>query len=174
MKLLVANGVHATPMSAIAKAANTGMGTIYNYFSNKEILINAIYVHIKQQQEAKLVISASKKTIKSKFEQYYTLVLVSYLDHPDYFRFMDQLQGSPIITKESRDEGYRTINPILEVLKQGQKEKIIKNIELDELLQFLGGSILSYLRWIIDEKDGKMKKASFKNQLSLTWDAIKK
>jgi len=107
-------------------------------------------------------------------QQYYTLVLVSYLDHPDYFRFMDQLQGSPIITKESRDEGYRTINPILEVLKQGQKEKIIKNIELDELLQFLGGSILSYLRWIIDEKDGKMKKASFKNQLSLTWDAIKK
>jgi AcrR family transcriptional regulator len=35
MKLLTERGVQATPMSAIAKAANTGMGTIYNYFATK-------------------------------------------------------------------------------------------------------------------------------------------
>jgi len=35
-------------MSAIAKAANTGMGTIYNYFTTKEELINSIYLYIKR------------------------------------------------------------------------------------------------------------------------------
>jgi AcrR family transcriptional regulator len=38
MKLLVDRGIQATPMSAIAKAAGTGMGTIYNYFATKEDL----------------------------------------------------------------------------------------------------------------------------------------
>jgi TetR/AcrR family transcriptional regulator, repressor of fatR-cypB operon len=46
MKLLIANGVQATPMSAIAREANTGMGTIYNYYATKEELINAIYIFI--------------------------------------------------------------------------------------------------------------------------------
>ena len=42
LSLLTQKGVHNTPMSAIAKSAGTGMGTIYNYFPNKELLINEI------------------------------------------------------------------------------------------------------------------------------------
>ena len=47
MTLLIENGVQGTPMSAIAKEANTGMGTIYNYFPTKEDLINSTYIYIK-------------------------------------------------------------------------------------------------------------------------------
>ena len=41
LELLVEKGVHNTPMSEIAKAAGTGMGTIYNHFSCKEEIIIA-------------------------------------------------------------------------------------------------------------------------------------
>ena len=50
LKLLAVNGLHATPMSAIAKEAGTGMGTIYNYFPNKEVLINSLYVSVKEAE----------------------------------------------------------------------------------------------------------------------------
>ncbi|WP_316927874.1 TetR/AcrR family transcriptional regulator [Croceivirga radicis] len=54
LELLVEKGVHNTPMSAIGKAAKTGMGTIYNYFPNKEALINEIYTDIKKKKNYSL------------------------------------------------------------------------------------------------------------------------
>ncbi|MEM1135659.1 MAG: helix-turn-helix domain-containing protein, partial [Bacteroidota bacterium] len=79
IKLLVENGLHATPMSALAKAANTGMSTIYNYFSTKEILINTIYVVIKHKEEALLSTSVSMRPVKTQFEHYYALGIEFYL-----------------------------------------------------------------------------------------------
>lgn len=171
LALLVKNGVHATPMSAIANAANTGMGTIYNYFSNKEKLINAIYVDIKQHEERVLSLLVSDKPIKLQFEDYYLSVIDFYIQNPLYFQFMEQLQASPMITEESKEEGYRAIEPVINMLKQGQQERIIKDLDIEELLQFLGGTVLSYLRRYFNQtKPGKEK--SIRNQLRMTWDGI--
>ena len=49
LQLLTEKGVHNTPMSAIAKSSGTGMGTIYNYFPNKDALFNDIYSRIKNE-----------------------------------------------------------------------------------------------------------------------------
>lgn len=171
LKLLVVNGIHATPMSAIAKAANTGMGTIYNYFANKELLINAIYIDIKKKEEAILSMPASNKTIKTQFEHYYLSIVTFYFKHPNYSQFMEQLSSSPIISEESKKEGYKSIEAVMQILKDGRKEGIIKDIDMEELLQFLGGTIFAHLRWL--NRKGA-KKVSINNQLHLVWDAIKK
>ncbi|PKB42540.1 TetR family transcriptional regulator [Cellulophaga sp. RHA19] len=171
LELLVENGIHATPMSAIAKKANTGMGTIYNYFENKEALINAIYVAIKEEEKQVLDTVFNKDLpVKIQFEMYYGIVLDFFTKNRLYFGFMDQLQASPIITAESKNVGYNAIEGAISLLLKGKKEHIIKNIENDELLQFIGGSILSYLRWInLPNNNNK----SLKNQIDLVWDAIK-
>lgn len=43
---MVKQGVHATPMSQIAKEAGVAVGTIYHYFNNKEEIIEEIYTII--------------------------------------------------------------------------------------------------------------------------------
>ncbi|MDW7694807.1 TetR/AcrR family transcriptional regulator [Flammeovirgaceae bacterium SG7u.111] len=171
LELLVENGIHATPMSAIAKSANTGMGTIYNYFPNKEILINAIYVIIKQKEESILLNAPKEGSIKAQFEQYYRIVTDFYLDNPLYFKFIQQLQSSPIITKESKKEGYKAVESVIQLLKDGQEAGLVKEIKIEELLQFLGGAIISYLRWVTTYE---INNSSINNQLRLVWDAIKK
>ncbi len=173
LKLLIQNGVHATPMSAIAKAANTGMGTIYNHFATKEILINAIYLDIKEQLETLMREPSHQPTIQAQFEHYYRLVTSFYLEQPDYFKFMDQLQSSPIISEETRAEGYKTMHPVISILKKGQQEGIIKDMEIDVLLQFVGGTVLAHLAWLINGDSAKTKKSSLNDQLRLVWDAIK-
>jgi len=171
LELLVVNGIHATPMSAIAKAANTGMGTIYNYFPTKEILINAIYIDIKQKEKALLLSPISKETIKEEFEHYYIVVINFFLKNPVYFQFLEQLNSSPIISEESKREGYKAIEPVITLLKKGQKEGVIKDIDIEELLQFLGGAIFSNLRWLFHTTN--LKTISTSNQLKLVWDALK-
>ncbi len=171
LELLVEKGIHNTPMSAIAKAASTGMGTIYNYFPNKEILINEIYLRIKEDEKSAFVAFDTSMPIKTQFENYSTSIINFFINNPSYFKFMEQLQASPIITQESRAEGNKSIEPVALLLKQGQQERIIKNIAIDEILMFIGGAVLSYLRWYFSQS--KTSATSLKNQTQMVWDAIK-
>ncbi|MBQ4912859.1 TetR/AcrR family transcriptional regulator [Maribacter sp. MMG018] len=170
LQLLVNNGVHNTPMSAIAKEAGTGMGTIYNYFKNKDELINELYLYIKEKEKTVFVPFDENEPVKTQFEQYYTNFLDFFIQNPTYYGLIVQLQASPIITKKSKEEGNKSAQPFIELLLHGQKNRIIKNIPADELIIFIGGAVLSYLRWYFDQNE---KRISISNQLQLVWDAIK-
>ncbi|WP_290790768.1 TetR/AcrR family transcriptional regulator [Flavihumibacter sp. UBA7668] len=173
MKLLTEKGVQATPMSAIAKAANTGMGTIYNYFPTKEALINAIYLHIKGSEFHLLGTAPDEsKSLKSRFFQFYAVFVDFYLKYPYSFAFMDQFHSSPIITEETREMGKANFLPVINLLMQGQKDGIIKEMELESLLQFLSGTITTYVRWLQSQPKNK-REDLMKLQLRMVWDAIK-
>ncbi|CAM1344317.1 Transcriptional regulator [Tenacibaculum amylolyticum] len=171
LELLVEKGVHNTPMSAIAKAAGTGMGTIYNYFPNKEILINEIYSSIKEKETSVFLEVATDKPIKTQFENYLTVLIQFFINSPMYFKFLQQLEASPIITKENKVKGGKSVGLVSDLLKNGQQDRIIKNISIDELLIFIGGVVSSYLKWYFTTTD--KTQASFKNQIQMVWDAIK-
>ncbi|WP_452229794.1 TetR/AcrR family transcriptional regulator [Lacinutrix sp. MEBiC02404] len=169
--LLTQKGVHNTPMSAIAKAAGTGMGTIYNYFPNKEILINTIYVSIKHEEKDLFLEFDANKSIQTQFETYCTAMIDFFIANPTYFKFMEQLQASPIITEDSRNEGGKSIIPVCNLLTKGQEDGHIKAINIDEILMFIGSSIIAYLRWYFNQK--AHNKTSLSNQMHMLWDAIK-
>lgn len=158
-------------MSEIAKAAGTGMGTIYNYFPNKEALINAIYLRIREREEALFLEVDTDKPIKSQFENYLTVLIEFFIEHPSYFQFMEHLHASPIITKENKAREGKSEEMVALLLKKGQKEKIIKNVGIDELMMFIGGTISAYLRWYFTKQ--KAKPSSLKNQIQMVWDGIK-
>lgn len=172
LKLLIQNGVHATPMSAIAKAAGTGMGTIYNYFAKKEELINAIYVHIKKQEEKVFSAIEPANPIKTQFEDYYRATLDFFISNEQFFRFMYQLHPSPIITAESRDVGRNAVKKVYYLLKKGQDERIIKLIDVNELIQFISGTLTAYLNWHFNNTTSRNGQR-IDNQLKMVWDAIK-
>ncbi|WP_158977442.1 TetR/AcrR family transcriptional regulator [Cellulophaga sp. L1A9] len=171
LKLLIEKGVHNTPVSAIAKEAGTGMGTIYNYFPDKDALINEIYVDIKNKEENTFLALSTEQPIKTQFEVYYTALIDFFIKNPSYFNFMEQLQASPIITIGSRNAGYKAVLPVTDLLQKGKEKRIIKPIETDELLQFIGGSVFSYLRWYF--KQANTNASTNSNQLQMVWDAIK-
>ena len=156
-------------MSAIAKEAGTGMGTIYNYFPNKEILINHIYQFIKLQEQEIFEPFQPDKEIKKQFFNYYSLAVNFFIENIQCFQFMEQLQASPIITEESRKLGEKATVEVLNLVKTGKEKNIIKPIETQELLQFIGGSLLSTIRW----NTQNTSKTYISNQIKLVWDAIK-
>ena len=172
MKLLTENGVQATPMSAIAKEAGTGMGTIYNYYATKEELINAIYLFIKEDEVKQIMRPFAEESIKKQFDHFYGAMIRYLLDNPLHFRFMDQFHNSPIILETSREEGAKSFSPILQLLLKGQEQGIVKGIGFEELLQFLNGGVMGFVRWI--HTSGKqLTQTLIDNQLRIAWDAIK-
>lgn len=171
LELLVEKGVHNTPMSQVAKAAGTGMGTIYNYFPNKEVLINEIYLEIKAEEEALFLNVDTSKPIKTQFINYMTVLLGFYKSNSSYFQFMEQLKASPIITEENKKKGGKTVDMVTVLLKQGQKEELIKQITIEEIVVFIGGALTSYLRWYFNQEEEVT--TSFTNQIQMVWDAIR-
>lgn len=174
LKLLVTNGIHATPVSLIAKEAGTGMGTIYNHFESKEVLINAIYVQIKEEEKTALdAVFEQESPVKVQFERYFHAVIRFFVDNPDHFLFMDQVQASPIITPESRERGFMAIEDVIALIQKGKTEQIIKDIPDEEILQFTGGAMLGYLRWINRAGNEHKLDKTLANQVRMVWDAIK-
>ncbi len=171
LELLVTKGVHNTPMSAIAKNAGTGMGTIYNYFPTKDELINELYVSIKEQENTAFPDFDETQPIKSQFEGYFKDIILFFIDNAQYFMFMEQIRASPIITEESKKKGLATVLPVYDLLNKGKELLIIKNIETDELIQFMGGAVVSYLRWYHSQE--RVPSNSIQNQVNMVWDGIK-
>ncbi len=171
LDLLAAKGVHDTPVSEIAKAAGTGMGTIYNYFANKEILINEIYLRIKEQEETLFLQVNKDQPIKTQFEHYLTVIIEFFIQHPTYFNFLQQLEASPIITQENKVKGKKSVEMVAVLLKNGQQHRIIKNFDIDQILVFIGGAISSYLKQHLNTS--KKQQTSLKNHIRMVWDGIK-
>ena len=171
LELLVEKGVHNTPMSAIAKAAGTGMGTIYNHFPNKDLLINEIYLQIKEKEESLFLEVNTEGPIKTQFENYMRVLIDFHINNPLYFNFLEHLQASPIITEENKAKGGASVEMVVNLLKHGQKQRIIKPIAKDELLMFIGGAISSYLRGNINRS--KKQTSSRTNTIQMVWDGIK-
>lgn len=173
MKLLVEKGIQATPMSAIAKAAGTGMGTIYNYFATKEDLINAIYLYVKQSEIALVMKSLDpESSLKAQFLSFYTAFIHFYLKYPESFAFIDQMQNSPVIQNSTKVEGRAAFMPVVELIQRGQKEGIVKQMELEAILFFLAGTVSTYVRWSISSNKQNHKK-QLEQHLRMVWDAIK-
>jgi TetR/AcrR family transcriptional regulator, repressor of fatR-cypB operon len=172
MKLLTDNGVQATPMSAIAKAADTGMGTIYNYFPTKEDLINEIYLYIKRESFKTLMLPVSEESIKKRFDHFYRSMILYYTKNPLQFRFMDQFQSSPILTARTRKEGTETAGMFISMIEKGQNDGIFKPIPFNELTHFLSGGVFGFIRWVMNEKI-TVTETLLDTQIRLAWDTVK-
>src|SRR5215213_8038804 len=46
LRLIARLGLHAAPMSAVAREAGVAAGTLYLYFPSKEAMINALYLDL--------------------------------------------------------------------------------------------------------------------------------
>ena len=172
MRLLTDNGVQATPMSAIAKAADTGMGTIYNYFPTKEDLINEIYLYIKREQFKILMLPSTEESIKKRFDHFYRSMILYFIKNPLQFRFMDQFQTSPILTEKTRKDGRETAAMFISMIEKGQDEGIFKPIPFNELAHFLTGGVFGFIRWVLSENT-PLTQDLLDNQIRLAWDTVK-
>ncbi len=170
LKLLVEKGVHNTPMSEIAKEAGTGMGTIYNYFPNKELLINSIYVDIKDQEEEVFNSVDTEQSTMIQFQMYMQVLIDFLIQNPRYFHFLGQMESSPLITEENLMKGRKTVDMVIVLLKKGQDAGVIKNMEVSQLIVFIGGAVRASASWHI--QNDKNKNEFVEQHISLIWDAI--
>lgn len=173
LKLIVQKGIESTPMSEIAKAADTGMGAIYNYFPNKETLINELYLHLKTKESA--IIACGYDTnlsVKQRFVHLWKKIINYFIDEPLDFMFLEQFYYSPSIDPVAKHNGSLYLKDLDQVYLDGQEQQIMKNGEVKEWIGFTSGSLVSLVK-LHHSNYITLNEETINNYIQAAWDAVK-
>ncbi|OIQ23192.1 TetR/AcrR family transcriptional regulator [Lacinutrix sp. MedPE-SW] len=173
LELVVEQGVHATPMSQVAKEAGVAVGTIYHYFKNKEQIIEEIYSMI--CQDFGIVLMANVPEDES-FEKQYRIMWLNlynyFLGNPLAFKFMEFVGVPPIITSEIRLKNVVHFVNIKNKFLTAILKKDIRDVHLRLVLQMTMGNVISATR-LKFKKELPMSSNQIDDAIKMSWDSIK-
>ena len=112
LRLIARLGLHATPMSAVAKQAGVAAGTLYLYFPSKEAMINALYLEVLEARDRSMAADAEGARRdgavgRAGLWAFWHGLARWHLDHPDASSFLLQCKSSAILTDETRESERR-------------------------------------------------------------------
>jgi len=106
LELVVKQGVHATPMSQLARESNVAIGTIYHHFENKEQIIEDIYKMIFQDLGTVILANIEKNDTdyEAIFETGWRNIYNYFITNPLAFKFSEWVGVPPIIGQDIVDQ----------------------------------------------------------------------
>lgn len=174
IELVNNSGFHATPMSKIAKIANVSPATIYLYFENKQDLVNQTYIEVKEKYTTYAFKGYSKTmSVEAGFELIWKQIADFKLKEIEKAIFLAQCDNTPMIDEESRNEGIKHLQPLLDLWVRGKKEGLIKQIS-DYLLYAYTINPLSFLMMSQQRGAFILDKLQLEDAYKAAWNSIKK
>jgi TetR/AcrR family transcriptional regulator, repressor of fatR-cypB operon len=173
IELVNNNGFHATPMSKIAKMANVSPATIYLYFENKQDLVNQTYIDVKAEYTNYAFADFDvNMPIEEGFEMIWKRIADFKLNECEHAMFLAQCDNTPMIDEESRQEGIKHLQPLLDLWERGKKEGVIKPLS-DYILYAYAINPLSFL--MMTQKRGAftLNKTHLEEAYQSAWSSIK-
>lgn len=143
LRLIARSGLHNTPMSAIAREAGVGAGTIYLYFPSKEALINALYLELLQDRLAAVPAPLDPDLAPREhlWRSWYSLARW-HLQHRDASNFIEQCEASSILTEETRAQREEMVAPGKESYANSIRKGQVRELPLHVFLALFSGPVL--------------------------------
>ncbi len=126
-QVIAAEGVSA-PTAKIAKLARVAEGTLFTYFSNKDELLNELYLQLKTQlrQTMATEVLQATKSFKATALHAWTHYVDWGVANPDKRKVLAQLGVSERITPQSRAAGMVGFTELNAFLSQAVGSKILR------------------------------------------------
>ena len=108
LRVIARLGLHAAPMSIVAREAGVAAGTLYLYFPSKEAMINALYLEVLADRDRSMAADAEGARKNGAIGRaglwaFWHGLARWHLEHPDASSFLLQCQASTIPTDETRE-----------------------------------------------------------------------
>ena len=174
LKLFVEFGFHDTPTSKIAKEAGIASGTLFYFFPTKDELVKALYIDIKSRLNEHISeIIKDEKSLQGILKIYYSATLHWAQKHKTEFRFMEQFNSSPYLKQIAEEETQKYIKPIIVILENGVKAKIIKLMDVELIFTLICGHTFSVNQYLVTKDFSKPEQDTvINNTFDLLWDMI--
>ncbi|NND11782.1 MAG: TetR/AcrR family transcriptional regulator [Flavobacteriaceae bacterium] len=172
MELVVEQGVHATPMSQLARESNVAIGTIYHHFNNKKEIIEEIYKMIFKDYGVVLMTNLPEDDFKKQFETIWMNLYNYFITNPLAFKFSEWVGVPPIIGDDVVEQMKPYYYNVRDFFLRGIKEKKLRNIHLRLIVQISYGNVISAVR-LKDKGELPMTEKQVQDAIDCSWDAVK-
>jgi len=166
-------GFVSSSVSKIAKKANVSPATIYIYYKNKDDLLVSTYVEIKKKMSLAILKNFNES---EPFRDILKKVWVNGFEfvkgNRALYQYSEQFSNSPYSDLVNNKELEKHFKPIINVLKNGIEQKVIKDVPFDVLASFIFYPIM-----ILSNpktcRTIKLNDEVIETSFTLAWDAIK-
>ena len=151
LSLFVEFGFHGTPTSKIAAKAGVANGTLFHYYSTKDELVLALYIHIKQQMTGAITAAAeNEESLPAKFRSIFINSLVWALYNRTAFQFIQQFHTSPFLSRISPEETQKQVQGHFALIAEGIRTGIIKPLPVELVYSLTMAHIFGLFQYIIN------------------------
>lgn len=166
-------GFHGTPMSLISQKAGVGVGTIYRYFENKEILINELFKEIKRKiMKAMLADYHEDMSFKERYKHLWKNLFYFYMQHPREFRFVEQHRYATFMSKLTREESFMIMSPVMMFFIEAKRAKAMKDLPLYTIIALAYGPITALAKLQLDHEQ-QLSSERIDQAASASWDSVR-
>ncbi len=176
LRLIQQTGLSGLKMSELAKEAGVATGTVYIYFADKPTLIQQLYAYLLRKSLSDLGEGINDTDpLRVKIQKITRNYLDDNLANPQYTAFFEQYYRSPyyVLTDAVEAEETTAMQPIIDLIIEGQQQTIIKEARPDLLLTLVCGMLdelakqAHFTKQPISESDWDLT-------FSVIWDGVKR
>lgn len=172
LRIIAKQGIHATPMSQIARESGVATGTIYHHFKSKEDILNALYLNLKEDF-GRLLANTMNEKLSYKEQYFFTCKALFnyYVDNPLKFVFAENVAKSPLISEEVKKKGKIFYQPVLDFLKDGINRGILGKANIDLISSIVFGNIISIVQLHVT-KELEITESILQDAIAISWRGL--
>jgi AcrR family transcriptional regulator len=173
LDLIIEEGLQSVTFAKIFKKANVGSGTVYNYFQNKEELVNELFKQISIHMSEFILEGYNPSlTLYERFKFFLQKMADFALNYPKELHFLENHFHSPYISEELRNESEAGISELYSIILEGQKQGIIREMNLMMCCQMVYGMVGSVIKGFLNNKY-QLNAIEIQQVIEASWKAIK-
>ena len=166
-------GFASSSVSKIAKEAKVSAATLYIYHKNKDDLLVSTYVAIKRDLSIAILADLDEtRPLRDILKKVWFNLFGYVAANQGYYRYIDQFANSPYIDLVNKETTEQYFIPLLQILRRGIEQKIIKDVDQNILSAFLW-SPATFLANSRVCQGFDVNEKNIDTAFTLAWDAIK-
>ncbi|MDX2283897.1 MAG: TetR/AcrR family transcriptional regulator [Bacteroidia bacterium] len=174
LRVVLQEGFAGLKMKDVAQAAGLATGTLYIYFKDKEALIDALYVHLKQAKTSQLMQAWQPgDPFPVMFRKLWFNFLDISLREPERMIFLEQFARSPYLSPATKALGDQMLKPVEDLLAWGIGQHFVADVPPALLVSQLTGPIFELVKLHFDGKlvlTDDLKERCFQ----MAWNSIRR
>lgn len=173
LELITEEGLQSVTFAKIFKRANVGSGTVYNYFKNKEELVNELFKETTMHMSGFVIENFDREaTLYERFRFFVKKIADFAINYPKEIWFLENYSHSPYINDELKSMSDHLMEEFFSVILEGQKLGIIREINLMMCCQIVSGLILAVIKGYLNNKY-PLGEPEIQQTIECCWKAIK-
>jgi len=143
LRLFDEHGFRDTSMSALAKEAGVGAGTIYRHFEHKEDLVESLYEAARDEAHRSVLTMGFDEgaPVRDRLYTTWRAVILNYIDCPRLYRFILKYESSAYLRAKRRAQTEDLRTPFRQIYEDGVAQGLFAPLPESVYASFFTGAL---------------------------------